>query len=392
MEIRLATQGERDAVQRLWGECFDRDEPFFTWYFAECYRSENTLVCCEGGRLLGSLQLNPYTLQLRGREVPAAYIVGVDTLPEARRQGVARSLLQAAIAESRRRARPVGILQPFRTGFYRPGGWEVCYTVLQYRMPLMNLAEFSDTSREWRLLVDPSQSGALDHIYRTFVRDRHAYVVRSASNWRDLLTDHLGDGGQVGLLKIDGQPEAYILCRIENGSLKVRELAAYHAAGRRAAFGFLFAQCGQAATLEWQAPANDLYHLFIPDDKREVALTPYMMARIFDVQTVLDMVVPPNGVRGKLAIRVEDSIAPWNDATFLIEVEEGKLTSRREATTSEDVRCTVGALTQLYFGAVSATELWQLGYLSVRGSSVGAPLTLLNGLFPRTDNYINELF
>ncbi len=391
MEIRLATEGEREAVKWLWGLCFDREEPFFTWYFSECFRAENTLVCSDGGRLLGSLQMNPYQLFLRGQEVPAAYIVGVDTLPEARRQGVARALLKAAIAESRRRSRPVGILQPFRTSFYRPEGWEVCYTALRYRMPLVNLGEISDTSRGWRRLVDPSQSGGLDRVYRSFVRDRHAYVVRSEGNWRDLLTDHLGDGGQIGLLETDGQPEGYVLYRIENSSLEVRELAVCHPAGRRAAFGFLFTQRDQAETLEWQAPANDLSHLYIPDDARQVALTPYMMARLFDVQAALERLVPPDGVGGKLAIRVDDPIAAWNDATFTVEVGHGRPTCRREGT-AEDVRCSVGALTQLYFGAVSAIELWRLGHLSLCGSGDGATLALLSGLFPKTDNYINELF
>ena len=51
----------------------------------------------------------------------------------------------------------------------------------------------------------------------------------------------------------------------------------------------------------------------------------------------------------------------------------------------------MGASTQLYFGAFSATELFEAGRLRVKAGAE-EKLSLFDKLFPKQRNFINEYF
>ena len=139
MDFRIANHTDRREVEQLWAYCFEPAEhPFFQWYFAN-WQPANTLCGFEQGRMNTCVHLNPYTLELRGRQLPVPYIVGLATAPEARRGGVAGKLLTAALAEMRRRKCYFNILMPSKAGFYYPYGWELCYHQLKYHITLDDL-------------------------------------------------------------------------------------------------------------------------------------------------------------------------------------------------------------------------------------------------------------
>ena len=58
---------------------FDDSPEFVDFYFKTCFKSYNTVVSEEDGRIQSCLQLLPYRMMLRERETPISYIVGVAT-------------------------------------------------------------------------------------------------------------------------------------------------------------------------------------------------------------------------------------------------------------------------------------------------------------------------
>ena len=82
VECRLAEEKDTWQVKNLWSICFDDKPAFVDWYFERYYRPEQTLGIFKDEKLLASAQVIPYTIQLRGTEVNAGYIVGVNTLEE----------------------------------------------------------------------------------------------------------------------------------------------------------------------------------------------------------------------------------------------------------------------------------------------------------------------
>lgn len=387
MDFRIATPADFESVRQLWRYAFNGDEPFASWYFKNYYNNENALGCWRDDKLLAILHLHPYNLFLRGRVMAASYIVGVATDPSARRGGITSALLASALAEMRRRNRPVSILMPFKAGFYYPYDWRLCHHHLKYSLPLEDLRSAARTAGEFHA-AGMEDIGEFDHAYRQFVSKRHAYVIRSEADWRSLLGEHLNDGGYAYILEMNGQPAGYLLYLLRDGHVFVREFIYQDDKAQAALIDFLYNHRSHARTVEWNAPLDlgdkVLFNLF--EAKQDIRVFPFMTGRLADVGQALREVCYPSG-KWEVDIEISDSLAEWNHRTFQLRVKSGEaVTEALHA--APKAKLSVGAFTQLFFGRLTAEELVSQGELS------GDPeaICTLSALFKRCDNYINEYF
>ena len=119
MEFRIATAQDTPHVENLWAYCFEpKEDPFFQYYFTNCYEPENTMVGLEQGQLLSTVHLRQYNINVRGAVLPTSYMVGVATHPAARRGGVGGALLKTSLEELRNRGQVLTILMPSKAAFY----------------------------------------------------------------------------------------------------------------------------------------------------------------------------------------------------------------------------------------------------------------------------------
>ena len=195
MDIRLTTIQDLEQVKSLWAYCFENHEPFFSWYFREYYQGDNTLGAFEKDKLLSSLQLIPYNVFLRGQVLPASYIVGVASFPEARRAGTVGKLLIESLAELRRRGHTISLLMPFKASFYYPYQFEICYHHYKYDMNLDDLKPVTLTYGDFLSIKGTDNILEFNEVYQQFVRNKHGFIVRDTRNWRLLLEEHEGEKG-----------------------------------------------------------------------------------------------------------------------------------------------------------------------------------------------------
>lgn len=387
MDFRIATADDLASVRRLWAYAFNGDEPFASWYFTNFYNPANALGCWRDDHLLAVLHMHPYNLYLRGQVMAASYIVGVATDPAARRSGITGPLLAAALAEMKQRNRPVSILMPFKAGFYYPYDWRLCHHHFKYSLDLEDLRSAARATGDF-VPAGTDDIAVLDAVYRCFVAQRHAYVVRSEADWRHLLGEHTNDGGYVYYLNINGQPAGYLLYILRNGRITVREIAYTNTQAQQALMDFLYNHRSHAQTVEWDAPVDTgdkvLFSLF--EAKQDIRLFPFMTGRLADVGQALQQARYPAG-RWEIDLVVSDSLASWNQQTFPLQVNAGRA-ELAKACGAAAAEISVGALTQLFFGRLSADELVRQGELT--GSA--AAVDTLSALFPPCDNYINEYF
>lgn len=116
MDVRYATP--EDDLRPLWHACFgDGDEA----YFRREYRPGQTLVIADGsGPPAAMMHMLFQTLRvpaqsasgLSGREIQAAYVMGVGTHPDFRGQGFAGDLLEQLVFELHLRSIPMAMLLP----------------------------------------------------------------------------------------------------------------------------------------------------------------------------------------------------------------------------------------------------------------------------------------
>lgn len=388
MEIRIATEADLEEVKWLWAYCFENYEPFFSWYFREYYQSKNTMVVYEKGKMLSNLQLIPYEIKIRDKTLPTSYIVGVASFPQARRGGIVGELLGRAMEEMRSRGQGICLLMPFKAAFYYPYQFQFCYHHYKYDLPLEDLKSVSRGYGEFIPLKGMEDQGALNKVYQEFVREKHGYVVRTATNWRLMLEEHTGEKGYTYLLQNEGNPEGYILYYLKDNKFVVREMAYSNFQAQQSLFQFIYNHRSQVARLEWNGPVDDTTHFFLPDPKEGVTIYPFLMARIVDVEKILTEIQFPPNFQGEIIIKFQDKLAHWNNQTFALKVVNGQ-GEVHPVPKEEQVTVDIGAFTQILLGRLSARQVYKEGRLRVNNMKY---LEMLEEIFPPCINYINEYY
>ena len=298
---RWAEDKDKRAVMALWAADFESYEPYYSWYFSTVYRPEFTLCDFDGPRLAAMLQLAPYTLWLRGADLPVVYLVGVITDPDHRGQGRGHALLGEAQDRLAIKGYAAALLYTDVPGFYAPLGYRHCYKRQQLDLPGSMLAVFAAFGTGAAIWRDGSLKGdipALSAIYQRMTACYEGYIRRGRDDWEKYLGEHNCDKAMLTL----AEDRAYLLCVPEGEKLRIIEL------------GFADTPCltealAQAARLalaaglkgiSWHAPLDVPGLLpLIPPGLWQAC--PFVMARLINVQTVLDALACPPAVRRILA-------------------------------------------------------------------------------------------
>ena len=266
--IRYATAQDEPRIRSLWEQGFGNDEPYTSWYFGRVYRGERTLLYEEEGNICSSLQLAPYLLSVGGRELPAAYIVGVVTEESSRGRGYASDLLRRALNDLQREGYQLALLYTDIPGFYEPLGFTCCYGLRRLRFAAAGGSDAFE-KRE----PDPKTVAHCADVYRRMCRSFDGYVLRSDGNWLTYVGDWLTDrrnGLYVGR-------DAYILTDVSEEAFAVKEIGYAGSAALEQAL----ACCARLAAdngfsgFTWDAPESAP----LPRQTQETRL-PWVMARV----------------------------------------------------------------------------------------------------------------
>ncbi|MGM9526255.1 MAG: enhanced intracellular survival protein Eis [Peptococcaceae bacterium] len=386
---RPAEEQDLPQIQALWSQCFDDTPAFVQWYFRRYYQAQHTLGIFDGATLLASAQMIPYTISLRGSCVPAAYIVGVDTAPEARNQGCARTLLQECLRMQRLRGQSISLLMPFEGQFYYRYGWPFCYF---HQQMMLEPQELRCAAAPWGAIrqVDIFEAiPKLERIYQRFVQGYHGTVCRDSRQWQLLLEDAAMEHTLCFLLEQEGVAQGYCLWTPLKGKIFIREMAWCCAE----------AKAGLLYFLEQNVPAGQKLWLELPDDddlvfqlaaaKKSVVRYPFLMARIVDVVQCLEAIHYPLQ-QAQVDLAVTDTFAPWNQGVFRLQVREGRgHVQPQPPETEAAVEITIEGLSQLVLGVRSVAQLIRQNMLHVCDTALQE---LLKQLWPVQNTYINEYY
>ena len=114
-----------------------------------------------------------------------------------------------------------------------------------------------------------------------------------------------------------------------------------------------------------------------------------MMARCIDARLALEKLpVPADMEESNIVLLLTDGVIPRNNHLLKVRTALGKLEAV-STVDDEDITMNMAAFTQMYFGAFTATELAEAGKIKVHNAE---KLSVLDRLFPKCRNYINEYF
>ncbi|WP_049902478.1 GNAT family N-acetyltransferase [Halococcus agarilyticus] len=371
---------------------YDPDEPIDErrrrrWAFGEDRGvfDDNDLVAC-GTHI-------EFTARLRGEWLPVAGLSGVASPPERRHQGFVGELLEASLREYRERGWPIAALRPFEHDFYARYGWA---TGCRYQTATVDPAALSTVrsaaAGEFRR-IEPEEYATLEPVFEGWLHGVNLATRRSADWWRDrVFQAHDTERFCYAWLR-DGEPRGYLLYRVREDDdgrcLVVDEMASTDHEAYLNLLRFCHDHDSQVSTVELYGHDHDrLLDVVTDRDAIEVEVAAGKMVRIVDVPGALEAVPYPDVDDATLTIAVDDPHAPWNDATFAIEVAEGEASV---ATTDDEPAATVdiGTLSQLLVGYCSAERARRIGGLDVRST---AATDALAELFPEKEVFLPERF
>ena len=85
--VRIAKAEDKKAFYDLWKICFGDSDAFCDWFFRNRFAPDYSVVLETEGKIVSCMQAFPYTLWIRGREIPGAMLCGVSTHPDYRKKG-----------------------------------------------------------------------------------------------------------------------------------------------------------------------------------------------------------------------------------------------------------------------------------------------------------------
>lgn len=406
MIYRVVNEERMPQVAELWDYCFEkRQEPFFQYYFGE-YVGKNNMVIGgfekvgpvdENGkqreRLRTMVHVNPYMLRIRGHEQLTPYLVGVATAPEARGQHAFGPLLQTTFEVLRSEGFTFATLMPIYAGIYLPYEFAYCYFGLQYKMSLTDLARelAGAAGKELAVERESLQKELLAPLYAKLTSQYNGVPLRTEFQWKKLLTVHELEGMQCAVVYREGEPCGYMFYYISEGCFTVHELLADGFDARNRLLQYASMHQSAAKEFAWIAPAWDKTYLGFADQSLAPQVKPFMMARCLDARKALAQLVAPEGAQaGSVVVLLTDKVIDRNNHLLKLYVKDGAV-EVKSTIEQEEVIMDMGAFTQLYFGAFSATELFEAGRIRVKAGTE-AKLSLLESLFPKQRTFINEYF
>jgi predicted acetyltransferase len=289
-----------------------------------------------------------FTARVRDEWLPMAGLSAVASPPEHRRRGLVGELLEASLAEYRKRGQLISALYPFDERFYARYGWATGCRHHRVTVEPEALVVTADPARGSFRRLGPDDHGVLEPVYEAWLDGVTLATRRSADWWRDRVFQSHGGELYAAVWQCDGLARGYVVYDVEDGDDRpgARRLKTYELAfADHEAYVNLLRYCynhdSQVDVIELHGRNHGRILDVVADrDAVELTVANGPMVRIVDLRRALEA-IPYHGVeRADLDLAVVDEHAPWNDGTFSLRVRDGR------ATVGSDDQATIGSTDQ----------------------------------------------
>lgn len=283
-------------------------------------------------------------------------------------------------------------MHPFDEAFYARYGWATGFRRYRATVETAALADAADAASDEGSFhrVRPDEYEPLEPAYEAWLDGRNLATRRSADWWRDRVLRTMESDLFCYRWERDGETRGYLVYDVDGedgGTLSVREMAAADTEVYLQLLRFCYHHDSQVETVELVGPGHDrLLDVVADRGAVDLELGAGKMVRIVDVPEALEA-VPYPAEQARVVVGVEDDHAPWNEATWAIEVTDGDA-SVRETDERPDAVADVGTLSQLLVGYGGVERARTTGALETDDAAADS----LAALFPERPAYLPEGF
>lgn len=392
MEIRYAKEEEIESIKEIWSYCFNDTESFMKYYFNDKYKSENTVVALDEGKIISSLQLNQYKLLLNSKVYNTSYVVGVSTLPEGRGAGYMNKVMKFTLNELYKKEQLVSILMPIDYRLYRRFGYEHCYDQIEYTINTDDLKNFKSSGK--MIKFDLSQIDDLIRIDRTFLNEVNGNVLKDEHYYENLFKEIQSEDGFLYIHE-GNEKDGYIVYFLQEGKMFVRELFYKNIDALKSMLKFIYNHNTQCKVVTISTPTIDKIRFILDNPKdSDIKIKPFMMGRIINVKKFIEDIDIEKDINSSFNLLIEDKFIDENNGLFKISIQNKKVSveqlDKKGAEKPQedfDIKLDINTLTQLSFSYIDVNEAIFLNDIKDVSEET---LETLNCIFSKKNTYINE--
>ncbi|ENZ9533965.1 GNAT family N-acetyltransferase [Clostridioides difficile] len=392
MEIRYAKEEEIESIKEIWSYCFNDTESFMKYYFNDKYKSENTVVALDEGKIISSLQLNQYKLLLNSKVYNTSYVVGVSTLPEGRGAGYMNKVMKFTLNELYRKGQLVSILMPIDYRLYRRFGYEHCYDQIEYTINTDDLKNFKSSGK--MIKSNLSQIDDLIQIDRTFLNEVNGNVLKDEHYYENLFKEIQSEDGFLYIHE-GNEKDGYIVYFLQEDKMFVRELFYKNIDALKSMLKFIYNHNTQCKIVTISTPTIDKIRFILDNPKdSDIKIKPFMMGRVINVKKFIEDIDIEKDINSSFNLLIEDKFIDENNGLFKISIQNKKVSveqlDKKGAEKPQedfDIKLDINTLTQLSFSYIDVNEAIFLNDIKDVSEET---LETLNCIFSKKNNYINE--
>lgn len=392
MEIRYAKEEEIESIKDIWSYCFNDTESFMKYYFNDKYKSENTVVALDEGKIISSLQLNQYKLLLNSKVYNTSYVVGVSTLPEGRGAGYMNKVMKFTLNELYKKGQLVSILMPIDYRLYRRFGYEHCYDQIEYTINTDDLKNFKSSGK--MIKSNLSQIDDLIQIDRTFLNEVNGNVLKDEHYYENLFKEIQSEDGFLYIHE-GNEKDGYIVYFLQEDKMFVRELFYKNIDALKSMLKFIYNHNTQCKIVTISTPTIDKIRFILDNPKdSDIKIKPFMMGRVINVKKFIEDIDIEKDINSSFNLLIEDKFIDENNGLFKISIQNKKVSveqldkkGAKKPQEDFDIKLDINTLTQLSFSYIDVNEAIFLNDIKDVSEET---LETLNCIFSKKNNYINE--
>ncbi|MBP3892307.1 MAG: GNAT family N-acetyltransferase [Solobacterium sp.] len=217
--IERANEAVTLEVKNIWKKCFtNEDARYIEYFFNNVYQPEYVYVAKEEGQVVASICRIPHAFVFNHRVLQASMISKLAELPEKRKEGYAKELLETVL-DACEHTELLTLIQADHPEFYKQYGFESVYTRCCYTLTRENVKRITN----YGCAYEPSPLDMLK-VYSSFIRRFNGFYARDIDYFVRLKKEITARGGKiVAYYNGKNQIQGYATILLEGKEAKVEE-------------------------------------------------------------------------------------------------------------------------------------------------------------------------
>ena len=379
IEVRAIQPDELAKLRDVLSVAFGGGDPNPAWdpVWEHAFEQDRLRAAFEAGEMVGVAGSFTFTVKVPGAELPSSGLTIVGVLPNHRRKGILRKLMEAHVEDARAHNEPLSLLWASEEAIYQRFGYGLgsLHSKIEIERGHTGFRDDPGAAGKVRFLDADESVKALPEIYDRVRATRPGMLARSASWWRyHRLWDPKESRDDASRLyrvlwEDDSGPHAYALYRVKEkwnedvglseGELRVFEVVSESPEAHREIWRYLFGIDLIERVTGYFMPVDDPLPLMMLEPRRlRTRVMDAMWLRVIDVAGALEG--RGYASEGSLSFELKDTFCEWNAGTWALEVgPEGATVS--PSTAPAQLTMETNDLAAAYLGTLTFAQLARAG-------------------------------